>query len=324
VKGDVMCAVVAITVPGDAHLSFVQAHLEDDMIVIDPQAMQRNEELSYYATAHGAHVIFRGEALDRVTGVWYRKPGELSIEALPVPDHFGEYALGALRNHFSMLRRAFQSAAWVSDYFAIERMRNKFYQLQLARECGFLVPDTLITSSRERAQAFIAANAPCIVKPQATVHPAVNGTSTFFYATMIDNYAAVSLEGLHLAPAIFQCAVDTQYDVRVNVVGRQAFGAVIRNEGVITSAVRDWRIGHSEGVMLIDEYDLPPDITAKCIAYTQRSHLLFSAFDFAVDKDDRFWFLEDNPNGQWAFIEQWTRQPIGRSIAALLTGRSQE
>jgi glutathione synthase/RimK-type ligase-like ATP-grasp enzyme len=144
-----MCPVVAITASDDAHLSFVQAHLNDDIIVIDPQGVQRNEELSYFATAHGAHVIFKGEALDRVTGVWYRKPGELSIEALAVPDHFREYALGAQRNHFSMLRRAFQSAAWVSDYFAIERMRNKFRQLQLARECGFLVPDTLITSSQE-------------------------------------------------------------------------------------------------------------------------------------------------------------------------------
>jgi hypothetical protein len=157
------------------------------------------------------------------------------------------------------------------------------------------------------------------VKPQATVHPAVNGASTFFYATIIDREKAVSLEGLHLAPAIFQRAIDAQYDVRVNVVGSEAFGAVIRNEGVATSTIRDWRIGHSKGVMLIDEYSLPPDIVGKCMAYTQRSGLLFGAFDFAVDKEGRFWFLEDNPNGQWAFIEQRTRQPIGRSIAALLT-----
>ena len=53
-----------------------------------------------------------------------------------------------------MLRDAFQSAVWMSDYFAIEKMRDKFYQLRLARECGFQVPDTLLTSSRERAEAF--------------------------------------------------------------------------------------------------------------------------------------------------------------------------
>jgi hypothetical protein len=314
-----MCAVVAITVPEDAHLPFVQAHLKDDIIVIDPQAIQRNEELSYITTARGAQVIFRGKVLDQVTGVWYRKPGELGIEDLSVPDHFREYSLSAQRNHFSMLRRAFQNAAWVSDYFAIDRMRNKFDQLQLARECGFLVPDTLITSNQERAQAFVALNAPCIVKPQATVHPAVDGISTFFYATMVDSDVAVSLEGLHLAPAIFQRAVDAQYDVRVNVVGSQAYAAVIRNAEVVTSGVRDWRIGHSEGVMIINDYDLPCDIADKCVAYTQRSGLMFGAFDLVVDKEGRFWFLEDNPNGQWAFIEQRTRQPIGRSIAALLS-----
>lgn len=315
-----MCAVIAITVHDDAHLSFVQAHLKDHIIVLDPQAMQRDEDLSYLVTARGAHVSFRGEALDRVTGVWYRKPGEIDIDTTPVPENFKEYALDAQQRHFALLRDAFPGAAWVSDYYAIERTRNKFHQLQLARECGFLVPDTLITSSPEMAQSFIAVNAPCVVKPQATVHPVVNDVSTFFYTTMIDNGAAVSLDGLHLAPAIFQRAVDAQYDVRVNVVGSQAFGAVIRNEGITTSSVRDWRIGHSEGVMLIYEYDLPSDIASKCITYTRRSGLLFSAFDLVVDKEGRFWFLEDNPNGQWAFIEQRTHQPIGRSIAALLTG----
>jgi len=313
-----MRTVVAITELDDAHLSFVQAHLEEPIRVIDPRATQRNEELSYMTTARGARVIFKGQDLDHATGVWYRKPEELSTNTLPVPENFRGYALSALCHHFAMLREAFQSAVWMSDYFAIEKMRDKFYQLRLARECGFQVPDTLLTSSRERAEAFIAANSPCIVKPQATVHPVVDDVSTFFYATLINSDATVSLEGLHLAPAIFQRAVDAQYDVRVNVVGDQAFGAVIRNEGVRTASVRDWRIGHSEGLMHIDGCELPPDIVSKCVTFAKRSQLLFSAFDFAVDKEGGFWFLEDNPNGQWAFIEERTRQPIGRSIAILL------
>jgi hypothetical protein len=146
-KGDVMCAVIAITVHDDAHLAFVQAHLKDDIIVLDPRAMLRGEDLSYLVTAHGAHVSFRGEVLDRVTGVWYRKPGEIDIDTMPVPENFKEYALDAQQKHFALLRDAFPGAAWISDYYAIGRMRNKFHQLQLARECGFLVPDTLTRRS---------------------------------------------------------------------------------------------------------------------------------------------------------------------------------
>ena len=34
-------------------------------------------------TTRGARVIFKGQDLDHATGVWYRKPEELSTNTLP-------------------------------------------------------------------------------------------------------------------------------------------------------------------------------------------------------------------------------------------------
>ncbi len=51
-----------------------------------------------------------------------------------------------------------------------------------------------------------------------------------------------------------------------------------------------------------------------------RLGLRFGALDFLVTPDGEWYFLEINPNGQWAWIEQETGLPISDAIAdALLT-----
>ncbi len=47
----------------------------------------------------------------------------------------------------------------------------------------------------------------------------------------------------------------------------------------------------------------------------------FAALDFIVDPDDQWWFLECNPNGQWAWIEEETGLPISSALADALEGR---
>jgi hypothetical protein len=41
-----------------------------------------------------------------------------------------------------------------------------------------------------------------------------------------------------------------------------------------------------------------------------------------LDKKGEIWFLEINPNGQWAFVEEVTGQPMGKALADLLQGAS--
>lgn len=31
-----------------------------------------------------------------------------------------------------------------------------------------------------------------------------------------------------------------------------------------------------------------------------------------------YWFIESNAGGQWAYVEEATKQPIGKAIAGLL------
>jgi glutathione synthase/RimK-type ligase-like ATP-grasp enzyme len=63
----------------------------------------------------------------------------------------------------------------------------------------------------------------------------------------------------------------------------------------------------------------------RCIELTKLLNLRFGAIDFICDTSDNYWFLEINPNGQWAWIENQTQAPIANSIVSelLKIGESQ-
>ena len=87
------------------------------------------------------------------------------------------------------------------------------------------------------------------------------------------------------------------------------------NEGKI-----DWRQGYDHGLRY-EPYDLPNDISEKCIKFLERMRLNFGAFDFIVTPSGEYVFLECNPNGQWLWIEMETGLKISEAIADTLASR---
>ena len=53
-------------------------------------------------------------------------------------------------------------------------------------------------------------------------------------------------------------------------------------------------------------------------AYLHAFGLTYGAFDFALAPDGRWWFLECNPAGQWAFVDEDTTRAIANALADTL------
>ena len=51
---------------------------------------------------------------------------------------------------------------------------------------------------------------------------------------------------------------------------------------------------------------------------TKKYKLVFSAIDLVKTKNDEFYFLELNPNGQWAWIEEQTGYQITEKLVEVL------
>jgi glutathione synthase/RimK-type ligase-like ATP-grasp enzyme len=114
--------------------------------------------------------------------------------------------------------------------------------------------------------------------------------------------------------------INKQFDLRVTVVGRNAFAAEIHSQDSEETAV-DWRKG-TRPDLVHKEHQPADDVAAKCIEITRSFGLRFSAIDLVLDHEGRYWFLELNPNGQWAWIERRVGLPISSAIAEELIGIS--
>jgi glutathione synthase/RimK-type ligase-like ATP-grasp enzyme len=313
--------IVVITDRQDAHVPMVQKHTNIPMTILDPQALLEGITCTFELERKKMVVTYNRVRLDNVVGVWYRKPTIITDDQLPVAAELKPYVLSSIHRHNSLLYSSFHNARWLSDYYAMSRAEDKSWQLEMAAKLGFNVPGTLMTSDPAAARAFINTHHATVVKSYAAYSPGAARLQKGFLTTRINKQSLPDLTNLYLTPSIFQEAVETAFDVRVTVVDNEVFAAKISNDSLDDSSpVLDWRIGHSQGDMRIESYELPQKTERQCVALIKALGLSYGAIDLVMDKQGQLWFLENNSNGQWGFVEIETGQPIGKAIARFLTG----
>ncbi len=302
----------------DNTIPYVENHLDRPFLFISTRDILKGDALSYHIKSGKTFVSRGGQAISGVKSVWFRRLMLVQEFELPVPETKVKYAKDAIRYFNDLLFSQFPDSLWVSDFYAIERANDKLLQLRVAAELGFNVPDTLVTASESEAVKFISSYKTVIAKPNYSAVFYMDGKNHVFYTSVVD--ASTDFSGLCVAPAILQKAVDVKTELRVTVVGKLVFAAAVVNhtEEGVSDHVRDWRVHNLIGNTGFKAFELPDGIKQKCINLIKSFGLKFGAIDIIIDKRGKYWFLENNPCGQWAFIEDATGQPIGKAIAQLL------
>ncbi|MDN5274717.1 MAG: RimK protein [Candidatus Saccharibacteria bacterium] len=306
--------IAIISAPDDAHIPFVTNHFPPSVecIIVDPFGAIGEKDITYNFSKNKLSVIYGDKSLDDIDSVWLRKPTRTNVSRLNIPTQYYDYTESTLRRHLSPIYHHWKDAFWVSAHEAISHADQKPHQLVAAAAIGFRVPETLTTGNKERVRRFIEKHGRCVVKSQADKFP----QGKMIMTTVISESDTLSYDGLAIDPMIFQQLIEPAYELRVTVVGNEVFGAKIK--AADNGPFRDWRYGHIDDSFHAEPESLSKELKEKCIRLTRWFGLNFGAIDLIVDKEGQVWFLEINPNGQWAFIEEYTNQPIGKAIAELL------
>lgn len=274
------------------------------------------EDIHTYRTAlpNGDPTMLRLEGKDRtlelskVKGAYYRRP-------LPPEFNGGDPATDNYLNaEWSAILRSIWNVLegrWLNCPFAILRAEDKPRQLMIARRCGFNVPDTIVTNDPYHAIPFTKLGN-TVAKPlrQALIDDGKQGKVIF--TSRIKSLLNDQISNIELAPVIFQREVSKRSDIRVIVVDNHVFATAIDSQEYEETSV-DWRKGVRTD-LTHRTITLPQDVEGACVAVTKALGLRYSAIDLVEDKDGGLWFLEANPNGQWAWIEQRTGAPISSAI----------
>ncbi|WP_228473840.1 hypothetical protein [Streptomyces calidiresistens] len=183
-------------------------------------------------------------------------------------------------------------------------------QLSTAIASGFAVPPTLITNEPEAARNFIRTHHPVVYKPLRHTDYRENGELRTIWVRPVEAEEIDS--SLHACPHLFQKRVPKIADARMAVVGGESFTTRITLDGDHP----DWRMDYS--LVSFSPTEAPTAVRRSAELYLRTLGLVFGAFDFAIDRDGTWHFLECNPNGQWAFVDPATTREITVALADVL------
>jgi MvdD pre-ATP grasp domain/RimK-like ATP-grasp domain len=246
-----------------------------------------------------------------ISAVWWRRPVAPVLPAAGRGEQ-AAWATGEARVAWDAFWGSVE-AHWVNLPAANARADRKPLQLREAGRLGLNVPATLITNDTPAAQAFAESNGPIVCKALYNgLVPGLDGERAL-YTQPLSAGAFDDLGELGPEPYLLQALVKKTADIRVTVIGEQVFACGIDSQTSSQTAI-DWRQGVADDLPH-DPVELDEATTRRLLDLTAAFDLRFAAIDLALDRDGRYVFFEINPNGQWAWIEQLTGQPLSAALA---------
>lgn len=303
--------VLIISSKEDAHTDFIidklnKAGLADKVIRFNTEDFIENCSLTY--TKNNSCLQFRdsNKSIDsnELLTVWYRRPKEINVPSqLSKYSHFIKEQTDAVLKGFYFATHF--CAKWINPLDSLYRARLKVQQLELAKRLGFKLPDTIITNSANELLNFIDSYPKISTKSLDYPNAKVDGELFPLYNRVIDKESfKMNVQSAAYCPTIFQEYIEKKYDIRVIVIGRKLTAFAIYSQEH-SSSIEDVR-GMSPFNLKHEIIELPDTLRMKIMEFMRQQNLIFSAIDLVYGVDKEYYFLENNPNGQWLWLEEKT------------------
>lgn len=262
------------------------------------------------------HGVLRGPegsvALESIRSVYFRRPTGFIFPGC-MTDAERQFAGREARRGIGGLLMSLP-CLWLNNPSRVADAEYKPFQLAAAAACGLEVPRTVVTNDPTAAddvKGYLGAD---IVYKTLASASVVNGSQLSFVYTTAVATDILTDKRLALTAHQFQARVPKARDVRATVVGDQVFAVNLRCD--TPEGELDWRADYA--AVRYEKTQMPTPVEAALVALVRRLGLRFSATDFVVTPDDRYYFVDLNPSGEWGWIEKQTGLPIAAAVAELL------
>ncbi|WP_245547250.1 hypothetical protein [Nocardia brevicatena] len=246
------------------------------------------------------------DGLDEVQAVWWRRPHPSRVP-LGIRADDDAYRQAECDGFIQGLLWSIP-ALWVNDPGHDRTAHRKIVQLETASRAGFAIPETLITNDPVLARDFIES------RPGTVVYKRTGTSRAEFTETRIVGAADLDhLDGIRSAPTTFQDFVDARCDLRVVWVDGVAW--TVRIDSQAGAGRVDSRLDTSVD---FTPARLPASVSKSLTTLMGALGLEFGVLDLRLGTDGEYYFLEVNPQGQFAYLEIKTGLPLFTSLGNLL------
>lgn len=253
---------------------------------------------------------------DEIKSIWYRRPKLPEFSNVSFSHEEFNFAIRESNSFILNLWAILSDKHWVNNPFNLYLAERKAFQLKIATESGFNIPNTIITNDYNPVSQFIEGNnKSVVVKPIS--HGSFGSNDEFaIYTTDLENtYYILTKDAVNNSPFILQEKIKKKYDVRVSIFGTRIFAHKITS--IKQSDEIDWRVLKPDEISY-ESLEIPSELKANLYKFMSTLHLKYGALDFAVDENDKWYFIEINPNGQFAWLEIANGDKLINSLIELL------
>ena len=305
--------ILIVTIAGDLHALVVQQRLRSrghrDCFIIECDRIAQRDYLSYgvnyptvdrILTSEGARV-----SISDASVLWFRTTRSTQILDEPIEDENARMVINNdCRGGLNGLLAAHFHGKWISTPEATGRGSDKIGQLQVAHECGFRVPKTLISQSRQEVLEFFESCA-----GQMIVKTVVGSPGPFLQTVKVQDPASLSAASFEAAPGIYQEFIPGTDHLRLNCFGPASYAALIHTGDT------DWRLNLN---VPIREFAVEAALHERVRRVLDSLGLELGIVDLKLTPDGEPVWLEVNPQGQFLFLDAFTKLGLADRFAEYL------
>jgi len=289
-------------------ISFYRLNTEDFPLSIDGSVFINADHSEMNICSLKGSIDF-----EKLKGIWFRRPVKPDVGNLNKNDKI--FAERECTEFMVSLWNLLYDRNWVSHPECLRIAERKMLQLKKAVQVGFMIPDTIISNNSIEIKTFIENHDEDVIAKPLSSGDYCEGKSAIYTNRISLEDIFLHQSGISLAPIIIQKRVDKISDVRVNVFGDKVFSFLLKPKR--SNRIIDWRILRPNEIQY--EYiNTPTCIKEYLNKFVKLFSIKFGAFDFVINKSDDWIFLENNPNGQWAWLEQVTNVKMSDALIELL------
>lgn len=316
-----------ITSKDDGHSDHVIAKLNERglkecVVRLNTEDFARNSKVTFKDDIATVELIdsHRGFTTSEVGSVWFRRPKEIEVNS-----GYDNYTQSFLKSQWTALLRGLyfathDHARWINPLPSLHRSRHKLQQIQLANSIGFSVPPTAITNDPLDARAFFDEFGSVCTKSLDEPNFQTDKYIYPLFTRIIKSRDEFDeFDSIRVCPILIQKFIQKSFDVRVTVMGKKVTAVRINSQAFKASS-SDFR-GVSAALLDHEEIEIPPQTMKKIFEFVGRQKLVYSALDFCIEAGTGEWFfLENNSNGQWLWLEFSAKVPLTDHMIELLRG----
>lgn len=240
------------------------------------------------------------------SAIYYRKPTNQDLEDVIEP----KYRNFVHKECISLIEGIADSfgGLCLSSPSKMRKADNKIIQANVAKKVGFNIPKFLIGNNSDLIFNKNHHDEEYIVKPLASGIVSDGLTKEYVQTNLYSSEKTEEM--LKYSPVYFQTYQEKDYETRVTVVDGVFFCIRIDSENKI-----DWRKYNNRTSYSVNI--IPENVRLKCLEYMSYFDMTFGCFDFII-KNDVWYFLEMNANGQWLWLELATGVEISAAVMKVL------